>query len=302
MAHQHDHPAVAMQRKPHPDQHRHRPGSPTAFRWSVILNTGLSAFQLVIGYAFGSLALIGDAVHNLGDVAGLLLGWGAERLSTRPPVGRFTYGFGRSTQLASLANGVLILMASAVVLVEAMQRLMEPRPVETGPVLWAAAAGIAVNLFSARLFGSHQNHDLNRRAATVHLLTDAAVSAAVLVSALLVQISGQNWIDAFTAVGVGLAVAWSGFKLLRDALGIMLDAVPSGIDMEEVAATLRGLPGVVDVHHVHVWALSTSQTALTAHIVRRRDEVNDLDLLHEAKTRLAQLGIGHSTLQLEPEG
>jgi cobalt-zinc-cadmium efflux system protein len=301
MAHQHDHPAVAMQRKPHPEQHRHRPGSAAAFRWSVILNSGLSALQLVIGFAFGSLALVGDAVHNLGDVAGLLLGWGAERLSTRPPEGRFTYGFGRSTQLASLANGVLILMASAVVLVEAVQRLLAPRAVEAGPVLWAAAIGIAVNLFSARLFGSNHGHDLNRRAAVVHLLTDAAVSAAVLVSALLVQFTGQNWIDAFTAIGVGLAVAWSGFQLLRDALRIMLDAVPSGIDMEEVTATLRALPGVVDVHHVHVWALSTSQTALTAHVVRRRDAVNDLDLLHEAKTRLALLGIGHSTLQLEPE-
>ncbi len=302
MGHQHEHPAVAMQREPHPEQHRHRAGSPRAFRWSVILNSGLSGLQLVIGFSFGSLALIGDAVHNLGDVAGLLLGWGAERLSTRPPAGRFTYGFGRSTQLASLANGVLILMASAVVLVEAVQRLLSPREVEAGPVLWAAAAGVFVNLFSARLFGADHSHDLNRRAAVVHLLTDAAVSAAVLVSALVVGLTRQYWIDAFTAIGVGLAVAWSGFRLLRDAVGIMLDGVPSGINLEEVNATLRGLPGVVDVHHVHVWALSTSQTALTAHVVRRREGVNDLDLLHEAKTRLAALGIGHSTLQLEPEG
>jgi cobalt-zinc-cadmium efflux system protein len=302
MAHQHDHPAVAIQRKPHPEQHRHRPGSPAAFRWSVILNSGLSGLQLVIGFAFGSLALIGDAVHNLGDVAGLLLGWGAERLSERPPSGRFTYGFGRSTQLASLANGVLILMASAVVLVEAIQRLMRPQAVEAVPVLWAAAIGVAVNLFSARLFGSNHGHDLNRRAAVVHLLTDAAVSAAVVVSTLLVKISGQSWIDAATAIGVGLAVAWSGVQLLRDAVGIALDAVPSSINLEEVSRTLRGLPGVVDVHHVHVWALSTSQNALTAHVVRQREGVNDLDLLHEAKIQLAKLGIAHSTLQLEPEG
>jgi cobalt-zinc-cadmium efflux system protein len=295
------HPAQEIQRKPHPEQHRHRPGAQAAFRWSVILNCGLSAMQLVIGTAFGSLALIGDAVHNLGDVAGLLLGWGAEHLSTRAPVGRFTYGFGRSTQLASLANGVLILMASAVVLVEAMQRLMVPRPVEPGPVLWAAALGVIVNLLSARLFGSDHSHDLNRRAAVVHLLTDAAVSAAVLVSALLVMATGLDWIDAFTALGVGLAVAWSGLRLLSDAVRIMLDAVPQGIDIEEVTATLRNLEGVVDVHHVHVWALSTSQNALTAHlVVQRNAETNDLQLLHEAKSRLAWLGIGHSTLQLEP--
>jgi cobalt-zinc-cadmium efflux system protein len=301
MGQQHDQPAVAMQRTPHPEQHRHRPGSAAAFRWSVILNCGLSALQLVIGFGFGSLALIGDAVHNLGDVAGLLLGWGAERLSTRPPAGRFTYGFGRSTQLASLANGVLILMASAVVLVEAVQRLITPKPVEAGPVLVAAIAGVAVNLFSARLFGSDHSHDLNRRAAVVHLLTDAAVSAAVVVSAVLVQLTNQFWIDALTAVGVGLAVAWSGYVLLRDALGIILDAVPRGIEMDAVIQTLSELPGVVDVHHVHVWALSTSQNALTAHLVRRSGGLDDLQLLHEAKRRLARIGIGHSTIQLEPE-
>lgn len=302
MGHQHDHPAVEMQRTPHPDQHRHHPGSAAAFRWSVILNCGLSALQLVIGFGFGSLALIGDAVHNLGDVAGLLLGWGAERLSTRPPAGRFTYGFGRSTQLASLANGVLILMASAVVLVEAVQRLLTPKPIEAGPVLVAAFAGVVVNLFSARLFGSDHSHDLNRRAAAVHLLTDAAVSAAVVVSAVLVQLTGRFWIDALTAVGVGVAVAWSGYVLLRDALGIILDAVPRGIEMDTVIKTLSELPGVVDVHHVHVWALSTSQNALTAHLVRRSDGLDDLQLLHEAKLRLARIGIGHSTIQLEPEG
>ena len=300
MAHQHDHPALAVRARSHAEQHRLRPGSPRAFRWSVILNTALSGLQLAIGFGFGSLALIGDAVHNLGDVAGLLLGWGAERLSMRPPSVRFTYGFGRSTQLASLANAVLILMASAVVLVEAVQRLIQPRAVAAGPVFWAALAGVVVNLLSAHLFGSDHHHDLNRRAARVHLLTDAAVSAAVVASALLVQLTRQSWIDAFAALGVGLAVAWSGLQLLRDALHIALDAVPSGIDIDLVIRTLQDLPGVVDVHHVHVWALSTSQAALTAHLVRRSGELNDLDLLHEAKARLARIGIDHSTLQLEP--
>lgn len=297
---QDSHPAVAVQRQPHPRQHQHRPGSPAAFRWSVILNSGLSALQLVIGVSFGSLALIGDAVHNLGDVAGLLLGWGAERLSARAPSKRFTYGFGRSTQLASLANAVFILMASAVVLVEGVQRLFEPVEVSAGPVLWAAAIGVAVNLFSARLFGSDAGHDLNRRAAAVHLLTDAAVSAAVLVAALVVGFTGWNWLDAATAIGVGLAVAWSGIEILRQSLRIVLDAVPEGIDQAAVEAALRQLPGVLNVHHVHIWALSTSQSALTAHVVRHPGSIDDLDWLHQAKQRLAQLGIAHSTIQLEP--
>jgi cobalt-zinc-cadmium efflux system protein len=266
----------------------------------VILNSGLSGLQLVIGFGFGSMALVGDAVHNLGDVAGLLLGWGAERLSSRPPNKHFTYGFGRSTQLASLLNAVLILMAASVVFVEGLQRLQEPVTLQSGPVAWAAAAGVVVNLLSARLFGDPHQHDLNRRAAVVHLLSDAAVSAAVLLSALVVGLTGWNRLDGITAMAVGLAVAWSGWQLLREALVVALDAVPPGVDLEEVSLALNGLPGVVEGHHLHVWAMSTSQNALTAHLSRRLGSIDDMQLLHQAKQRLAELGIAHSTLQLEP--
>mgnify|MGYP003347107577 CR=1 FL=1 len=298
--HHHPHPAVQIQRQPHPGQHQHRSGSAAAFRWSVLLNSALSGLQLAIGLAFGSLALVGDAIHNAGDVAGLLFGWVAERLSARPATPRFTYGFGRSTQLASLINAVLILMAAGVVVVEGIQRLVEPAPVIGAPVAWAAAIGIVVNLLSARLFGNDHHHDLNRRSAVVHLLTDAAVSAAVLVSALLVQLTGWERIDAITAIGVGLAVGWSGWELLREALIVALDAVPRGIDLAEVERELLELPGVVDVHHLHVWAMSTSQNALTAHLCRHLGQGDDMELLHTAKQRLALLGIAHSTIQLEP--
>jgi cobalt-zinc-cadmium efflux system protein len=294
------HPAVAIQKQPHPRQHEHTPGSAAAFRWSVVLNSALSGLQLAIGFGFGSLALIGDAVHNLGDVAGLLLGWGAERLSTRPANERFTFGYGRSTQLASLVNGVLILMAAAVVVVEGLQRLAHPVAVTAGPVAWAAAVGVVVNLASARLFGQGHQHDLNRRAAVIHLLTDAAVSAAVLASALLVSFTGWNVLDAFTAIGVGLAVAWSGWNLLRESLAVALDGVPRDIDRQAVETSLLALPGVIEVHHLHIWGMSTSQNALTAHLIRRPGPLDDMDLLHEAKRRLAELGIAHSTLQLEP--
>lgn len=294
------HPAVQIQRQPHPRQHEHRPGSAAAFRWSIALNSGLSGLQLAIGMAFGSLALIGDAVHNLGDVAGLLFGWGAERLSRRPATARFTYGFGRSTQLASLVNAVLILIAAVVVMLEGLERLLDPRPLISGPVAWAAAAGIVVNLASALLFRGTQQHDLNRRSAMVHLLTDAAVSAAVLLSALLVGVTQWFWLDAATAIGVGGAVGWSGWQLLRAGLIVALDAVPDGIDPAQVEHSLRSLPGVVDVHHLHVWAMSTSQNALTAHLRRRLGSTDDMALLHEAKRRLAELGIAHSTIQLEP--
>lgn len=294
------HPAVEIQRLPHPSQHVHRLGAATAFRWSVILNSALSGLQLVIGFGFGSMALVGDAVHNLGDVAGLLLGWGAERLSSRPPDQRFTYGFGRSTQLASLINAVLILMAASVVFVEGLQRLIEPVTLHSLPVAWAAAVGVVLNLLSARLFGDPHQHDLNRRSAVVHLLTDAAVSAGVLLSALVVGMTGWNRLDGITAMAVGLAVAWSGWQLLREALIVALDAVPPGLDLEDVNQALVGLPGVVEVHHLHVWAMSTSQNALTAHLSRRPGSTDDMHLLHQAKQRLAELGIAHSTIQLEP--
>jgi cobalt-zinc-cadmium efflux system protein len=278
--------------------------SGSAFRWSIVLNSGLTALQLVIGFAFGSLALIGDALHNLGDVVGLALGWGADRLSRRPARGRFTYGYGRSTQMASLINGLLIFGAGAVVVVEAIERLFDPVPLIAGPVAWAAAAGIAINLLSARLFGHDHHHDLNQRAAVLHLLTDAAVSVAVLFSALVVGATGWLWLDAVTAIGVGAAVIWSALGLLREAIALNLDAAPRHVDLGRVEQALASLPAVLEVEELHVWGLSTSHTALTAHVVidpqRLATEALSRDqLLALARARLVELGIRKSTLQLE---
>jgi cobalt-zinc-cadmium efflux system protein len=293
--------------------HNHSPGeqrgSPVgrAFRWSIALNSGLTALQLLIGFTFGSLALIGDALHNLGDVVGLVLGWGADRLSRQPAQGRFTYGYGRSTQMASLINGLLIFAAGAVVVVEAIERLFNPVPLIAGPVAWAAAAGIVINFGSARLFGHDHHHDLNQRAAVLHLLTDAAVSVAVLISALLVGLTGWLWLDAVTAIGVGGAVIWSATDLLREAIALNLDAAPRGIDLGAVEASLEALPGVVAVEELHVWGLSTSRTALTAHLQVDPAQLADQQLSPEqllalARRQLATLGIRHCTLQLEADG
>jgi cobalt-zinc-cadmium efflux system protein len=245
-SHHHDNPHAGVDSR-----------SGTAFRWSIVLNSGLTALQLAIGFGFGSLALIGDALHNLGDVVGLALGWGADRLSRRPALGRFTYGYGRSTQMASLINGLLIFAAGSVVVVEAIRRLFHPVPLIAGPVAWAAAAGIAINLLSARLFG--HDHHLNQRAVVLHLLTDAAMSVAVLFSAL---------------------------GLLREAIALNLDAAPRHVDVSQVEQVLASLPAVLAVDDLHVWGLSTSRTALTAHVLIDPE-------------RLAELGIRKSTLQLE---
>ena len=299
------HPIVAEHHSCHPVHHRPAGGAARAFRWSIVLNSGLTALQLVIGFGFGSLALIGDALHNLGDVVGLALGWGAERLSRRPAKGRFTYGFGRSTHLASLLNALLIFSAGVVVVVEAIQRLFDPVPLVTAPVAWAAAVGMVVNLLSARLFGDDHHHDLNQRAAVLHLLTDAAVSLAVLISVLLVGATGWLWLDPATAIGVGVAVILSAWGLLREALALNLDAVPPGIDLARVEAVLLGLPGVRGVDDLHVWALSTSRAALTAHLQVGAEGNGTLvapggaTLLALARERLAAIGIRNTTLQVE---
>ncbi len=279
----------------HHDHHHHA----GAFRWSVLLNAFLTGAQLAIGFGFGSLALIGDAIHNLGDVVGLLLAWGAERLSLKPPRGRFTYGFGRSTHLAALINGLLVFGAGLLVVVEGLDRLQQPEPLVAGPVAVAAAAGIAINLLSARLFGAQDHLDLNRRAAVLHLLSDAAVSAAVLLSAILVALTGRTELDAITAIAVGAAVMVSAYGLLKQALAASLDAVPEGHDLQSIEAALRELPGVLRVSELHVWGLGGRRVALTAHLQVQSEP--SVDLLRLGEERLRQLGIDHSTLQIEPQ-
>ena len=302
MGHAHEPSQTHSHSDGHSQSHSHS-HSPTragaAFRWSIALNSGLTVLQLLIGFAFGSLALIGDALHNLGDVLGLVLGWGAEQLSRRPAGGRFTYGYGRSTQIASLVNGLLIFSAGVVVVVEAIQRLQDPVPLIAGPVVWAAAAGIVINLLSARLFGHNHQHDLNQRAAVLHLLTDAAVSVAVLVSAIVVGVTGWLWLDALTAIGVGLAVIVSALGLLREAIALNLDAAPRHINLAAVEAALLELPDVQTVAELHVWGISTSRTALTAHLMLRPGAQAGETLLEAARQRLETLGIRKSTIQLE---
>ena len=290
-------------RHQHGHSHGHHAGaSPAgAFKWSVLLNTLLTSLQLVIGLSFGSLALVGDALHNLGDVIGLTLGCGAERLSQRPAKGRFTFGYGRSTHMASLANVLLILVAGGVVVVEGVERLYAPVLLHPAPVAWAAAAGVVINLLSARLFGQHHHHDLNQRAAVLHLLTDAAVSVAVLISTLLVGLTQWAWLDPLTAIAVGLVVMISAVSLLREAIAVSLDVAPRGTDLVAIRAALLELPDVVDVRDLHAWGVSTSRLALTAHVVRLEQAPTDDGhaLLVEARRRLRALGIRQSTLQLE---
>nr|AUG32031.1 cation efflux family protein [Paulinella longichromatophora] len=284
--------------------HSHGDKEDDAFRRTVAFNCGLSGLQLLIGAIFGSLALMGDAVHNIGDVIGLLLGWGAEILSNRDPTQRFTYGFYRSTQLASLVNGILIFSGAAVIVLEAIFRLGEPVELTSIPVACASAIGMVVNLLSARMFGNTHQHDLNRRAVVIHLLGDAAVSMVVLLSTFIVALTGWDWLDPTAAIVVGTFVAWSGWKVLKAAIFGLFDNVPSEINIKHIESLLLGITGIQSIHELRIWELGGSKTALTVHLVRdltiaKNEFNNDNSLICYAQKLLDREGISYTTLQLE---
>ncbi len=279
--------------------HSHAPASfGRAFAIGTALNAGFVAAQLFYGFAAHSMALLADAVHNTGDVLGLLIAWGAASLARRHPTALRTYGWGRSTILASLANAVVLLLGCGAITVEALRRFAEPAPVGGSTVMWVAALGILINGATALLFMRGSKDDLNVRGAFLHMAADAAVSGGVVVAGLLIVLTGWRWLDPASSLMIVAVITASTWGLLRQSANLALDAVPDGIDVIAVEASLRGLAGVVDVHDLHVWGLSTTQTALTAHLVR--GEVHDASLVrHACETVRDRFGIGHATFQVE---
>jgi cobalt-zinc-cadmium efflux system protein len=270
-----------------------------AFTWAVALNVGYVLLEAGAGFAIGSLALLADAAHNLTDVAGLLVAWGAAAAARRPPSGRFTYGYGRSTILAALANAIAILLGVGAVVWESVHRFWQPVAVAAVPVLVVAAVGIAVNAGTAMLFNAERHHDLNARGAFLHMAADAAVSAGVVLAALAMLATGWFWLDPLAAILVSAVIAWTAFDLLRASLRLSLDAVPESVDRAAVAAWLRARPGVDAVHDLHIWALSTTATALTAHLVMPGGFPGDAFLEEVAEGLEQRFGIAHATLQIE---
>jgi cobalt-zinc-cadmium efflux system protein len=270
-----------------------------AFRWAVGLNAGYVVIELIAGLATGSLALIADAAHNLTDVAGLLIAWGAAVLAARPPSSRFTYGFGRSTILAALANAVTILIGVGAVIWEAVQRFSEPVEVPAATILAVALVGIAINTGTALLFRKSRRSDLNAEGAFLHMAADAAVSVAVVIAAIGILVTGWVWLDPAVAILVSLLIAWTAFGLLRSGLGLSLDGVPSVIDRTKVAAWLQARPGVAGIHDLHIWSLSTTKTALTAHLAMPGGHPGDGFFDHVADGLAHEFSISHVTLQIE---
>ena len=286
----------------HHNHHHHTaPGSShgKAFALGVVLNTGFVVLEATAGILSGSMALVADAGHNLSDVLGLLIAWAASILAARPPSERFTYGFKSSSILAALANASLLLVALGAILVETLRRLADPAPVAGGTMIAVAAAGIVVNTATALLFLRGRKTDLNIRGAFLHMAADAAVSAGVVVAGVLVVLTGKAWIDPVTGLAIVAVIAWGTWGLLKDALKMALLGVPEGIDEAAVRAFLGARPGVTAVHDLHIWPMSTTETALTAHLVIPGGHPGD-GFLHELAHDLAHdFGIGHATVQVE---
>ena len=280
--------------------HSHAPKDfGAAFAIGTALNLGFVVVQVVFGLYAHSLALLADAGHNLGDVFGLLLAWWASHLVKSIPTDRRTYGLGRSSILAALADAIFLLVAVGGITWEAVRRFHDPTPVAGGTVVWVAALGIAINTATALLFMSGRKGDLNVKGAFMHMAADAAVSAGVVVAGIAILYTGWHWLDPVTSLAINAIIVWGTWGLLRDATNLALDAVPAGIDTAKVRGYLELLPGVVAVHDLHIWALSTTQTALTVHLVKPDAEIDDGLLVHTCEELSEKFGIAHTTIQLE---
>ncbi|MDR8399836.1 cation diffusion facilitator family transporter [Paraburkholderia sp. USG1] len=281
--------------------HAHAPvaGHGRSFALAVVLNIAIVVAQAVYGVIAHSTALLADAGHNLSDVLGLLLAWGAAWLATRRPSARYTFGYGSSSILASLVNAGLLLFACGVIVAEAIGRLINPAPVAGLAVFVVAMGGVVINGISAWLFMRGQQDDLNIRGAFLHMAADAGISAAVAVSGLVILYTNWTWLDPVMSQLVVAVVVAGTWGLLRDSVRLALDAVPPGVDLQGIRDYLAGQPGVVDVHDLHVWALSTTGNALSAHLVMPAGHPGDESLDGIVVTLRERFSMQHATLQVD---
>ena len=285
----------------HPHRHSHAGGADygRAFALGIGLNLAYVAAEAAAGAISGSLALLADAGHNLGDVLALGLSWGAAVLSQRQPSGRFTYGLRSSSILAALANAIILLVVTGGIAWEALWRLSHPIPVAGSMVAWVAGVGILVNGATALLFARGREHDLNLKSAFLHMAADALVTAGVLISGIAIALTGLFWLDPAVSLVVSLVIVYGTWDLMRGAIGLALDAVPQGIDAAAVRTHLLAQPGVMAIHDLHIWGMSTTETALTCHLVMPGGHPGDAVLARLGQELEERFGIHHATMQIE---
>lgn len=310
--HRHDHDHAGHDHHGHDSHghghHHHGPGhvhAPAsfgkAFAIRISLNVAFVVIEAVYGFLANSMALLADAGHNLSDVFGLVMAWAAMYMASKPPTQRFTYGLGGSTVLAALFNALLVLLAAGTIGWEAMRRFFDPQPVAGMTVMIVAAIGIVINTATALLFMRGQD-DINIKGAFLHMAADAAVSAGVVIAGLLILFTGLQWIDPVVSLLIVAVIVWSTWDLLRESVIMALAAVPRGIDASEVRAFLAASPGVQSLHDLHIWPMSTTETALTCHLVMPDGHPGDA-FIAETSTRLRErFRISHATLQIETDG
>ena len=270
-----------------------------AFAIGIGLNLAFVAVEFIFGLLSNSVALLADAGHNLSDVLGLVVAWIASALATRPPSARYTYALGGSSILASLFNAVFLLVAVGAIAWEAILRLLHPEPVASIAVMVVAAVGVLINGSTALLFASGRKADLNIRGAFLHMAADAALSAGVVVAGAIIFYTGWVWLDPLTSLVIVGVIVWGTWGLLRESLAMSVSAVPAAIDPEAVRRYLESCPGVTAVHDLHIWPTSTTENALTAHLVLPGGCPGDEFLMSTATELKRQFGIGHTTLQIE---
>ena len=270
-----------------------------AFALAIGVNTAFVAIEFTYGFIANSTALMADAGHNLSDVLGLLLAWGAALLGRSAPKGRYTYGLRSSSILAALANALLLMVACGAIAWEAVHRFSHPAPVAGMTVSVVAAIGVAVNGFSAWLFMAGSKHDLNIRGAYLHMAADAAISLAVVVVGLAIMYTGWTWLDPVVSIAIVLVIVVGTWSLLRESLQLVLAAVPNNVDADAVSEFLAGRPGVSEVHDLHIWAMSTTETALTAHLVMPSGYPGDGTIDGIVEVLRTDFAIHHCTLQVE---
>ncbi len=287
MGHEHRHPAVSYNR---------------AYAIGVVLNIIFVVIEAAYGVAAGSLALIADAGHNLSDVLSLLLAWGAGWLATKPPTDNRTYGFRKATIMASLINAVVLLVALGGITWEAIGRIFDPQPVEAVTIIVVAAIGVVINGITAWLFVSGQKKDLNIRGAYLHMVADAGVSLGVVIAGGFLMLTGWQMIDPVISMVIVIVILGGTWSLLRDSMNLAMDAVPEYIDIKGVKAYLSGLENVSQIHDLHIWAMSTTEVALSVHLVTAPSNPEKICLPEIQRYLVEHFGIAHSTIQIEQQG
>lgn len=287
----------------HDHHHQHAlPQNPFSlgkvFIFAIVLNLSFVAVEFFAGFYYESVGLVSDAAHNLGDVASLLLALLAFRLEKVHARNNYTYGFKKSTILVALTNAVILLCTVGIIVVKSIDKFYHPQAVEGGVIAWVAGIGVVINLATAMLFLRNKEHDLNVKGAYLHMIADALVSVGVVASGIIIVFTGWSIVDPIIGLLIATVVLFSTWNLLTDSLRLSLDGVPVDIDIDEIATLIEQNPAVKSVHHLHIWALSTTETALTVHIV-----LEDMMLLEKVKKELKELlakhQIAHATIEVE---